>query len=424
MIRCVRVKPDEPWEYQYDAGDRLVQIDRDGLEMNRYLYDGDGNRVAKLGPDDTGTIFIGNYYEATYYSNTIPDPPPPVVEGGNDLNAVVPSGISYYYAGSQRIAMRTGQGAYLLFSDHLGSTSVVMDAGGQIVEKGFYMPWGGQRGDQGISTTDYGYTGLMKEGDIYYYGARWYDPAIGRFMQADTIVPADIQGTQAFDRYAYVNNNPLKYTDPTGNYACNTNGDCFINGWNKDYLVTQVGNTCNIVSMAMAMSILTGVRYDQSDIQPFFPLTKWIGVLPLTLSAKSSVFFSDKIRTSVDFDGNFEKINNNLENDLPTIVLFGSPDISSIGHYSVVIGRNNDGYIFADPWGYESDEALFIKDHGASTGLDSFYDIWGYDGQFLINDFTMITVSPAPNNWLHRLTNFEPWKFGSRVTHMSMEMTR
>jgi hypothetical protein len=158
MIRCVRVKPDEPWEYQYDAGDRLVQIDRDGLEMNRYLYDGDGNRVAKLGPDDTGTIFIGNYYEATYYSNTIPDPPPPVVEGGNDLNAVVPSGISYYYAGSQRIAMRTGQGAYLLFSDHLGSTSVVMDAGGQIVEKGFYMPWGGQRGDQGISTTDYGYT--------------------------------------------------------------------------------------------------------------------------------------------------------------------------------------------------------------------------------------------------------------------------
>ena len=62
--------------------------------------------------------------------------------------------------------MRTGQGAYLLFSDHLGSTSVVMDAGGQIVEKGFYMPWGGQRGDQGISTTDYGYTGQMREGDI------------------------------------------------------------------------------------------------------------------------------------------------------------------------------------------------------------------------------------------------------------------
>ncbi len=114
--------------------------------------------------------------------------------------------------------MRTEQGAYLLFSDHLGSTSVVMDAGGQIVEKGFYMPWGGERGDQGITTTDYGYTGQMREGDIYYYNARWYDPAIGRFMQADTIVHMASQGTQAFDRYAYVNNNPLRYTDPSGNY--------------------------------------------------------------------------------------------------------------------------------------------------------------------------------------------------------------
>jgi hypothetical protein len=37
----------------------------------------------------------------------------------------------------------------------------------------------------------------MKEGDIYYYGARYYDPAIGRFMQADTIVPLDVQGKQA-----------------------------------------------------------------------------------------------------------------------------------------------------------------------------------------------------------------------------------
>jgi len=38
-----------------------------------------------------------------------------------------------------------------------------------------------------ISPTDYGYTGQMREGDIYFYNARWYDPVIGRFMQADTI---------------------------------------------------------------------------------------------------------------------------------------------------------------------------------------------------------------------------------------------
>jgi hypothetical protein len=42
------------------------------------------------------------------------------------------------------------------------------------------------------------------------------DPSLGRFTQPDTIVPTSTQGTQAWDRYAFVNNNPVRYTDPTG----------------------------------------------------------------------------------------------------------------------------------------------------------------------------------------------------------------
>ena len=82
----------------------------------------------------------------------------------------------------------------------------------------------------------------MQEGDICFYNASWpqvreaqrrgFDPLLGRFMQADTIVPLQVQGTQAFDRYAYVNNNPLRYTDPSGNRACD------------DYY----GNGCNVIS--------------------------------------------------------------------------------------------------------------------------------------------------------------------------------
>ncbi|MEZ4679679.1 MAG: RHS repeat-associated core domain-containing protein [Caldilineaceae bacterium] len=53
---------------------------------------------------------------------------------------------------------------------------------------------------------------------MYYYGARWYDPALGRFVQPDTIVP-DPGEAKAFDRYAYVLNNPLRYVDPTGHYS-------------------------------------------------------------------------------------------------------------------------------------------------------------------------------------------------------------
>ena len=45
------------------------------------------------------------------------------------------------------------------------------------------------------------------------------DPSLGRFTSPDTIVPTGTQGTQAWDRYAFVNNNPVRYNDPTGHYG-------------------------------------------------------------------------------------------------------------------------------------------------------------------------------------------------------------
>ena len=59
---------------------------------------------------------------------------------------------------------------------------------------------------------------------MYWYGSRWYDQALGRFIQPDTDVP-ESQGVLAFDRYAYVNNNPLRYTDPSGHNFWDTLGE-------------------------------------------------------------------------------------------------------------------------------------------------------------------------------------------------------
>ena len=120
--------------------------------------------------------------------------------------------ISYYYADGQRIAMKNNGVVSYLYGDQLGSISAVADTNGNLVSKALYHPWGTTRYSQGTNPTDYAYTGQMQEDDIYYYGARWYDPLLGRFMQADTIIP-HTQGTQGFDRYAYVNNNPLRYSD-------------------------------------------------------------------------------------------------------------------------------------------------------------------------------------------------------------------
>jgi hypothetical protein len=48
-----------------------------------------------------------------------------------------------------------------------------------------------------------------------FYNARWLDVSLGRFAQADSIIPQN-QGVQAWDRYAYTNNNPVRYVDPSG----------------------------------------------------------------------------------------------------------------------------------------------------------------------------------------------------------------
>jgi RHS repeat-associated protein len=120
-----------------------------------------------------------------------------------------------------------------MLSDQLGSTSVTTDSSGQNPTTLEYDPWGGTRfaskdGNGNDNTpTNYRYTGQRQEPSfgLYFYQARWYDPATGRFAQADTVIPGGVQG---YDRYAYVNNSPVINTDPTGHHCADedSNGLC------------------------------------------------------------------------------------------------------------------------------------------------------------------------------------------------------
>ena len=69
---------------------------------------------------------------------------------------------------------------------------------------------------RGGRTRKRGFTGQLLDGTgFYYYNARYYDPTIGRFISADTVVPYPAN-PQNFNRYSYFLNNPLKYVDPSG----------------------------------------------------------------------------------------------------------------------------------------------------------------------------------------------------------------
>ena len=152
----------------------------------------------------TTTYFVGSHYEVA--------------------NGVV---TKYYYAGAQRIALRTNGTLNYLLGDHLGSTSLPTDAVGNVISEMRYKAWGETRYASGTTPTKYQYTGqysYVSDFGLHFYNARWYDSSLSRFASADSIVPLANQGSQAWDRYAYTSNNPIRYVDPSGHRNCEEDG--------------------------------------------------------------------------------------------------------------------------------------------------------------------------------------------------------
>ena len=90
------------------------------------------------------------------------------------------------------------------------------DSGGSLDSSMTFYPFGGTR--SGSVNTEQKFTGQRLDAGtgLYYYGARYYDATIGRFISADTLVQ-DFTNPQTLNRYSYVLNNPLRYVDPSGN---------------------------------------------------------------------------------------------------------------------------------------------------------------------------------------------------------------
>ncbi|HOT93451.1 MAG TPA: RHS repeat-associated core domain-containing protein [Anaerolineae bacterium] len=153
--------------------------------------------IAVWGTAVSSTTYVGNHFEWTGSTSTM---------------------VKYYYADSQRVAMRQGSSTlYFLLGDHLGSTSITANSSGSKVAELRYHPWGGTRYTDGTTPTTRRFTGQIEDAAIglYFYNARSYDPSLGRFIQADTMVPSPVN-PQTLNRYAYTLNNPVKYTDPSG----------------------------------------------------------------------------------------------------------------------------------------------------------------------------------------------------------------
>jgi RHS repeat-associated protein/uncharacterized repeat protein (TIGR01451 family) len=225
--------------YTYDAVGNMETRSTGSTVDNTFVYDNENRLKQILLGDHTSLNYIGSYGyngqgervfahtggERTLYPNAYVE---------FQLDGVGPSGtrIHYYYVGTQRLAMKDGSGNLFFFvNDHLGSTSLTLNSNGGVYAEQRYKPYGETRHIAYAGTpTRRQYTGQINDigTGLYFYNARYYDPALGRFTQADTIVP-EPGNPQTLNRFSYVNNNPIKYTDPTGHEAepgSNEGGDC------------------------------------------------------------------------------------------------------------------------------------------------------------------------------------------------------
>jgi RHS repeat-associated protein len=170
-----------------------------------FLYDGEGHRVVQQttsGTTTTTTVYVGDLeQDATTGSTT--------------------TKTTYYYANGHRIATAVNGSFSYLASDGLGSANVSLDSKGSVTASVLYAPYGSPRYSSGTMPTVYGFTGQIGDSTsgLDYYGARYYDPVLGQFTSADTVLPGGGFDVWALSRYAYAEGNPIIRTDPTGRWT-------------------------------------------------------------------------------------------------------------------------------------------------------------------------------------------------------------
>lgn len=199
---------DGTWTNTWNYRSQLTQSASASTTVT-YQYDHEGNRVLKSS-GSSSTIYPNSYYEVD----------------GSDVRRHITAGA----LGNVATSTWNGTDSTTIYhhKDHLGGTHVETNESGAAVQYVIYKPFGETLVDQKTGTygNDRKYTGkeLDSETSWYYYGARYYDPTLGRFMSQDPLFltvgaagdPTMLFDPQSFNSYAYSRNNPLRFVDPDG----------------------------------------------------------------------------------------------------------------------------------------------------------------------------------------------------------------
>jgi RHS repeat-associated protein len=187
--------------FAYDSLDRLTQTTGSGSTVN-YIYNGDGLKVRRAGPDGV----------TRYYYDGIR----PIWETDDAQTMTAQLDRDIF---GNLLSRREASGARrYIHHDGLGGTTLVTNESGASVASMLYDAWGQVRSNSGGAHGKYRFTGaeLDLTTGLYHMGARFYDPAIGRWLKEDSVQERHFEPA-SLNFYAYVLNNPLLYVDLDGN---------------------------------------------------------------------------------------------------------------------------------------------------------------------------------------------------------------
>ena len=193
-------------QYTYDAENRLTQVQEFGvgnstaITTSTYRYDGLGRRIEKVANGQIKRyVYDGEDILLEY-------------EGSNGLQARYTHGPGI----DEPIAVTKGANTYFYHQDGLGSVTDLTDSAGATAKSYAYDAYGTILEAPGTLEQPYTYTGreFDSESGLYYFRARYYDSASGRFLQKDA---AGFAGGINF--YAYVGANPTIFVDPFGLFS-------------------------------------------------------------------------------------------------------------------------------------------------------------------------------------------------------------